>query len=253
MSEALRHIGGHAGSCHLVCFPYAGASSDAFAGLGALLPSGIDLWAVDLAGRLRRSDEPPASSFTAAVDDVAQALIGRFANEAVVFYGHSMGGYLAVETALRLEDLGHHPLAHIMVGACASPDQVEFSDFGALAHADDAALLSVVKDWGLPLPQHLLASPAAAAIALHGLRLDLTLLSTYKPISSAQLVAPMSAVCGAEDPDVRVRQCQGWSRHTASWKGTTELAGGHLFIATHMSRLAALLGEASACTHPDHG
>lgn len=241
MSDALRRIGGDGGSCHVVCFPYAGAGSDAFAGLQALCPIGVDLWAVDLAGRLRRGDESAVLSFGEAVDDLACALVDKFGEEPLVFYGHSMGGYLAVETARRLEHLGCLTVMHVIVGACASPDHVDFSRFGTLASADDATLLDVVKGWGLPAPKGLLASPAAVAVALHALRLDLALLSTYQAHDQARLATPISALRGTMDSDVQLQQCLDWFHYTTAWGGVRICEGGHLFLATHAETVVEAL------------
>lgn len=238
MNRTLRQIGSNGGNRHVICFPYAGGGSDAYLGLRELLPPKVDLWAVDLPGRLRRAGEPPALEFTDAISELSRAIADRFKGEPLVFYGHSMGGYLAVETARGLERLGLRPVEHVMLGACASPDQVDFSRFHELAHADDATLLEVVKGWGVPIPAGLFSSPVAAAVALRGLRLDLALLSTYEVGPFSRMVAPMSALCGATDRDAQLQKCLGWSYYTEAWNGVTELEGGHLFIATQPGHVA---------------
>lgn len=239
MKYTLRQIGDNTGDHHIVFFPYAGAGSDAYFGVRKFLPPKFVLWAADLPGHLQRAYETPFLKFTEAINDFSQTVIDRFkdSHEPLMFYGHSMGGYLAVETASAIELLDKSLVKHIILGACASPDRVDFSYFYTLAHASDAILLDVIKSWGFPIPEDLLHSSAAINMILHSLRSDLSLLSTYNA-NPSQIAAPISVLYGSADNHAHARHCLGWSRYTAAWKGLTELNDGHLFIATQPQRVA---------------
>lgn len=89
---------------HVVCVPYGGGSPVTFAPLADSVGAGIAVHGVDLPAHdtTRRDEEPrPLREVAAELVPQIQALGGE-----VVLYGHCLGGALATETALQLEQAG---------------------------------------------------------------------------------------------------------------------------------------------------
>ena len=85
----------------LFCFPYAGGGAAVFRQWPGLLPTGVEVCAVELPGRGRRFGEPLFKSLSLLVMELSSNL-EPFFDRPFVFYGHSMGGLLAFELARSL-------------------------------------------------------------------------------------------------------------------------------------------------------
>src|SRR5947208_14365325 len=82
----------------LVCFPYAGGSASLFRHWQRQLPAGVELWSVQLPGRMNRFTEPLFTSMPELVPALAPA-VSRLLDRPAAFLGHSVGARLAFETA----------------------------------------------------------------------------------------------------------------------------------------------------------
>src|SRR5258708_3429445 len=83
----------------LVMLHHAGGSSRVFTELISALPSSIEVFPLDLAGRGRRWREPPAITVERAVDDLLLQIAENLADRDFAIFGHSMGAYLGVAIA----------------------------------------------------------------------------------------------------------------------------------------------------------
>src|ERR1700678_1064704 len=89
----------------LFCLPFAGGSATAFAGWGEKLKPGIEVWAAHPRGRGIRYTEPPQRSVAEMAQDSLPVLRAHL-DLPFAFYGHSVGGLLALELAQQLRAEG---------------------------------------------------------------------------------------------------------------------------------------------------
>lgn len=83
----------------LVVFPHAGAGPERYATLLERLPGDVEVLGVTLPGRAHRADAEPGTSWTAVLAGVARELRHLGTGVPTVFYGHSLGGLLALAAA----------------------------------------------------------------------------------------------------------------------------------------------------------
>src|SRR4051812_195678 len=86
------------GRIRLICFPFGGAGTAPFWSWQSALPDDVELFAIRLPGRESRTAEGFVVDPTRIVESIATEL-RDFGDGSFVFYGHSLGAALAVETA----------------------------------------------------------------------------------------------------------------------------------------------------------
>lgn len=107
----------------LVCFAPMGMGSEAFAALVENFPEDIAIYNLELpslsgpdASLLLRSTDEQHAAMIATLDPIATLPFG--------FYGHSMGGYIALEISRSLRAQGRSEPAFVVLGAVPVPDAV---------------------------------------------------------------------------------------------------------------------------------
>ena len=128
------------GKLRLICFPHAGGSAGTFRAWSSLLRSDIELFAMQYPGREDRADEAPACQHRGLVAELQQAL-APLQDKPCVFFGHSLGGRLALATALsaRLPPIG------LIVSACSTPYAAKH---GHLLRLTRSALIETLHESG---------------------------------------------------------------------------------------------------------
>lgn len=89
----------------LICLPSSGSSSSLYSDWKPLLAAhNITLYCPEYPGRGRRFTEPLPTSITALVDDLIQQLRTTLpSHEQHHLFGHSLGGLIAYELALKIQ------------------------------------------------------------------------------------------------------------------------------------------------------
>jgi surfactin synthase thioesterase subunit len=228
----------------LVVFHHAGGSSLSFLKLAKQLSGAYDVWLAELPGRgIRHQESPPVS-----LRDYARAAAREIPGDLpVTLYGHSMGAGLAYEAALMLEE-EEKPLKRVVVSCCRPPA----AGHGPTLLRDrpyenwtDEDLLRAMAAYG-PIPAAL-REPAGRAYFLPLFRLDLTLIREYQSLA-LPLRAPILAVAGRGDAEVRPAVMQGWREYT---EGTFQLLteeGGHFCVLERPAFLSGLFERLAAAS-----
>lgn len=225
----------------LFCFPFAGGGASVFARWGQMVPAGIEVCGVQPPGREERLGEPAFRTADALVADLLPR-IAPLSDRPYALFGHSMGAFLAYETAQALSARGRPP-AHLFVSAQRAPQlplnrpvSYDLPDAGfearlrALNGTADAALQSrELMELVMPL-----------------LRSDFELSETYARRQQPPLTCPITVFGGTGDDEVDRDGLEAWAEAT---QGPVELQmfdGDHFFLRSHAQQLVAALGRALA-------
>ncbi|MEV4191558.1 thioesterase II family protein [Streptomyces toxytricini] len=214
---------GRDGRPAVLCFPHAGGCASFFRSWQGLLP-GARVHAVQYPGREDRITQDHPASLTALARAVADEVLASGEAYSVLF-GHSMGAYVAFETARLLERAGR-PVPVLVVSSAAAPalrPPVPFEDT-----ADVLGYLGRYE----PLSIELLQDDELMELLLEYIKADLRLVAHYGGYEDARISSRLVAVAGEDDiPEIRTRFAQ-WSGHTSGPFTPIVLPGGHFYLRT---------------------
>jgi surfactin synthase thioesterase subunit len=201
------------------------------------LDPALELWSVTLPGRERRFAEPPLRSLTELVESLTPA-IARL-DGPMAFFGHSMGGLLAYETARLLARRGRPGPNHLIVSGCPAPQLGLATD----AHRLDNESLC---DWtlglgGVPEDRYELRDLIAEMIPT--LRADLTACNEYRHVPGPPLDIPITAFSGDADAVASDERTAPWSTLTTGAFTQHRFPGGHFYLDEHLPAVTQSVTE----------
>ncbi|MFC3998914.1 thioesterase domain-containing protein [Nocardiopsis sediminis] len=214
----------------LLCFPHAGGAASAYRGWAALVPEGVEVWAVQYPGREDRVGAPLIDDM-AALAGAAVAAIGPALHPPVTVFGHSMGASVAHEFTLALERRRPGLADRLVVSGRPGP-AAQAPPADPVHLRDDAgvrAALKVLGGGGLDA----LADPQLAALLMPVIRNDFRLIERYRP-GTAPLGVDVVGVTGDADPSMPARLIDAWGWATTGAFTPIVLPGGHFYLNDHL-------------------
>lgn len=224
----------------LVCLPPAGGSASFFRTWSELVPPAVALAGIQYPGRENRMSEPPLQSLHAIADGAAAAIAELDAAAPLALFGHSLGGALGYEIALRLSTLEHEgasprrPLA-LFVSGCTPPHVHETR---MKRRWDEDSILDDLARLGGP-SRKALQDPALRALVMPALVADYRLGEDYVPTPGARLSCPVVAFHGAGDTEVTFDEMRQWMRVTSGSFHTRIFEGDHFYLVPQQDAVVA--------------
>jgi surfactin synthase thioesterase subunit len=232
----------------LFCFPFAGGSAAVFAGWGEKLKPGIEVWAAQPRGRGMRFFEPPHQSVAEMVQDYLQVLRAHL-NLPFAFYGHSLGGLLALELVQQLWAEGLPLPSHIFIGASTPP--VAGLIHPPISHLSDQEFVTAVQERYCGIPESILKEPELMEIFLPALKADFSAYETFDRNCVTQVRCPITAFAGSDDAVIAPDVMQQWRRHTEAAFELRIIAGDHFFLLTSGELVLSTIREKMLSALPE--
>ncbi|GGK04482.1 hypothetical protein GCM10010123_38030 [Pilimelia anulata] len=231
----LRRYGGRPDARRLLlCFPHAGGAASAYRGWAAHLPPDVELWAAQYPGRENRIAEPLVDTMDALVDALVAAVEPAL-DRPVLIFGHSMGGSVAHEVAIRLAALRPGLVRRLVISARPAP--AAWTPRADPVHRrDDDGVVAEVRALGGSADA--LADPQLRALLLPMIRNDFRLIETYRP-NPAVLDVELVVLAGTDDVSLPVADTAGWSAATTGRFARHVLAGDHFYLHDHLPEVIA--------------
>jgi len=224
----------------LWCLPFAGGNSSIFQCWPDILKNIVEVRPIILPGRESRFSEPAKESLQILADEIFLE-ITQFKDRKWAFFGHSMGGALAWELAIRIERQQlHNNLALLAVSGRASPELVRLSP--PIYDQDDSTFIKSLGELG-GTPQEVLAERELMDILMPTLRADFKAIETWVPTEGILSKTPILACGGKLDLESESSRIQGWENKTLSWFKLAEFDSNHFFIQSHRDQLLKTLKE----------
>jgi medium-chain acyl-[acyl-carrier-protein] hydrolase len=217
-------------------FPFAGGAAGVFHGWGAKLPQGTATAALQMPGRENRLREPPVRSMAEAVDRIVEN-IQPLLDVPACFFGYSLGGLMAFETAraLRRKNL---PQPLFLFTAATTAPQCDHSRQPPIHLLPDADLIEEIRRVG-GTPEFVLRNPEIMGLIMPMIRADFEILETYRCAAEAPLPMPLVAYGGLQDGEVAPDLLAEWSSQTASSFRMKFFPGDHFFLRSAADELLA--------------
>jgi pyochelin biosynthesis protein PchC len=224
--------------CHdprarLVCLPHAGGTAGAFAPWATRLPAWVELIAVQYPGRQDRLVEPCVESVPAIADALAPVL-APYADRPLHLFGHSMGGTLAYEVAIRLEAGAGPDPAGIFISGQLAPHRTKRPP----EVLDDATVEAEIRSssWTDPM---VFDHPELRELVLPSLLSDVRASLTYHRVDLVRLRCPIVAYAGTGDPGGVPAELSAWGELTSCGAAWRRFDGDHFYLLTREAELVA--------------
>lgn len=226
----------------VVVFPFAGGGASAFFAWRPVLPADTELVCLQLPGHENHLREPWPDSFSQLADQAAHRLAG-WLDLPTLFFGHSMGGWLALEVIRRYEAAGMPTPRKLVVAASPAPTaprrRAEW-----LHDLPEPELIAVLKRFG-GTPDSVFRHRDLLDLMLPVLRADLRLFETH-PISAVPPInVPVTALAGTRDPQIAPDEMRQWQAVCRGEFEYAEIDGGHFFPRIHPEQVLPWLAEAA--------
>ncbi|MTE22542.1 alpha/beta fold hydrolase [Streptomyces sp. TRM43335] len=220
----------------LVCLSYCGGGTAPFRQWAKTLPDDVELALICYPGREARFGTPFARDWVALRDDVVRAVRG-LTDRPYVLFGHSMGSWMAFETAARLERLGVAPPSALVVsGGVAPHKRREVRSHVPRSDDSDEALVRWMREFG-QMTAVVANEPELVKLAVELLRADLAVSESYRFVEGSRVSVPLRVLYGAEDSEPFDDVERHWRSLTDGAFEAVELPGGHFYTPDVWSRL----------------
>ncbi|MGV0993967.1 MAG: thioesterase II family protein [Mycobacterium sp.] len=228
----------------LYIFPHTGGSAEFYVPFARAFTGGTKCVAVQYPGKRAGKD---LSQYTS-IPDLADRLCAMLKPEEaqpgpVAFFGHSMGGLLAFEVAMRFEEAGN-PIAALFVSAIAAPGL--WPRRAELAGSDQQ-MLSLIAEVTGANPEFLNNDQFAATLlpTLRGLKA----VAAYDREPEAVVSCPIHALIAEGDELATVESAAPWAQRTTGEFDLTSFPGGHFYINANLPQLSQWVEERILSAH----
>ncbi|HTX96094.1 MAG TPA: thioesterase II family protein [Mycobacterium sp.] len=120
----------------LYIFPHAGGDAKFYVPFSRAFSADLKRIAVQYPGQRDRSGLPQLASIPALADEIfAMMKLSTRTDDPIAFFGHSMGGLIAFEVALRFQSAGH-PLAALFLSSCSAPGHIRYKQLQGFSDRD---------------------------------------------------------------------------------------------------------------------
>jgi medium-chain acyl-[acyl-carrier-protein] hydrolase len=223
----------------LYCFPHAGGSAAEYVRWSTILPSTIELHAVQLPGRGGRFRERPFDHIDPLIDQLATELRPE---PPYLVFGHSLGALVGFEFARAMADRAALGAQHVVVSGHPAPGVARRTPPVRLL-ADEELLDAIDRRHG-SIPPEVRANRELLELVLPSLRADHAIAETYEPLGPDPIDAPLTVCCGRDD-GITTDELDRWSRWTTSSCRFVLFDGGHFYVREQAGRLMTLIASLS--------
>ncbi len=230
----------------LVLLHHAGGSAALYRPLLRELPPHLEPLVLELPGRGRRWREPTLRSAAAAVDDLTGQLLRKAGNAAdVAIFGHSMGAYLGLCVAARLERRVHGPRCRVLFASANLAPRLASPLFDENAEVSDEDVLRCAGTFGA-MDTAALSDPHIAARAVSLLRADFDICDSFVRTLASTVTESRIVVCRGDEDKFGAEHTDPWQLSATEPIETRTFPGGHLYPETAAAPLAAKIAEITA-------
>ncbi|MFB7745349.1 thioesterase II family protein [Streptomyces sp. NPDC056132] len=220
----------------LVLLHHAGGSAAYFEPLVKALPPDIRAVALDLPGRGRRWRETPVTTVDEAVDSLTDALTsieGPFS-----IFGHSLGAYVGLALATRLEETGGRgQCTTLFASANSGPQGAALPFEGSPLSLTDEEIFEVTTQAGGGLSPQILGHPQLRRRTADLLRADFAISQSFLTKQRRTVTEADIVVCHGTDDIFTAQQIDQWRLNTTGLTEVQLFPGGHFYVEQNTAEL----------------
>lgn len=236
-----------AASLLLYCLPYAGGSAGIYRAWGDMLPSWIELWAIELPGRGTRWAEATVPDILT-LSELISPILARHIDRPFAIFGHSMGGLIGYETTKNLIASAGKSPERLFISGCSPPHRRD--DREITSNLADDEFISILRTLN-GTPPEILEDAEIMELTLPILRADFLACDEYRTTDNLLLPCSLSAYGGLADPKVHPGDLKEWKGYTTGQFSLKMFEGDHFFLRNSLPTLIYNVGmELSSSLKP---
>ncbi|WP_405783759.1 thioesterase II family protein [Streptomyces sp. NBC_00859] len=235
----------------LILLHHAGGSAKVFDALVAALPPQIHPIALDLPGRGLSWRQDPATTADDAVDHLVRQIDGIDGEFAI--FGHSLGAYLGLALASRLEETeGGVRCSTLFASANSGPVAAVLPFTGSALLTDDEEIFRITAASGGAVPRQILEHPQLRSRAADLLRADFALSESFLRKQRRIVTEADIMVCCGSDDIFSARQLEEWRLNSTSHTEIHRFPGDHFYLEQDAEEVAALVAGRLTVVRSQH-
>jgi surfactin synthase thioesterase subunit len=227
-------------SFRLFCIPYAGAGVAVYHKWAQALPVGVQVCALQLAGRDTQFGVPPFTRIAALVDWLIDSLDAWFDLPFAIF-GHSMGGLVAFELARTLRTRNKPEPQHLFVSACRAPGRPVRQ--WPMHHLPQASFVRELRSRYDGIPELILQDADLLRLFLPILRADMEMVETFQGSVDDPFDFPVTAFGGNRDKEISREDLEPWREQTTGAFDLNMIDGDHFFVNTAQAEVLRIVSR----------
>jgi surfactin synthase thioesterase subunit len=216
----------------LFTFPFAGGGPSIYRSWPQQISDSIEVISMHYPGRESRFSETPVHSMRELVEGICEA-IDELLDLPFSFFGCSMGGVVAFETATEIKRITGKQPEKFIVAAGKAPG---YTVKNPLHTMTDERLIETISSYG-GIPEGVLKNRELLRLFLPVFRADFSVYETYQYDGEKRLDAPVMAYYGLEDRFVGEENVKLWASFTTRECRQRAFPGGHFFISQNRDLL----------------
>ncbi|MDP7735898.1 thioesterase II family protein [Mycobacterium paragordonae] len=226
--------GGNSDKPTLYIFPHAGGTAKDYVPFSREFSGNISRIAVKYPGQGDGTGLPPLSSIPGLADEIfAMMKPSARPDVPVAFFGHSMGGMLAFEVALRFQSAGYKVLA-FFVSACSAPGHIRYKQIQGMS---DNEMLNLVAQMTGMNPEFFNDEEFLVGV-LPTLRAARAI-AGYDSPPEAKLACPIYGFIGDKDWISTQDDMAPWGDRTTSEFALRVFTGDHFYVNANLPELVS--------------
>ncbi|MCQ4362557.1 thioesterase II family protein [Mycobacterium gordonae] len=216
----------------LYIFPHAGGTAKDYVPFSREFSGSLTRIAVQYPGQRDGAGLPPLSSIPSLADEIfAMMKPAARPDVPVAFFGHSMGGMLAFEVALRFQSAGYNVLA-FFVSACSAPGHIRYKQIKGMS---DNEMLNLIAQMTGMNPEFFNDEEFLVGV-LPTLRAARAI-AAYDSPPETKLACPIYAFIGDKDWIATQEDMAPWVDRTTSEFALRVFTGDHFYLNSNLPEL----------------
>lgn len=227
-------------SVKLILLPFAGGSSYSYNNFIPLFPANIELVAVEIPGRGKRSKEKSIKDAREVTEDIYNQIkqLAESGQKYAIF-GHSMGALLGYLLTHKLAQNNLPLPVHLIASGRGGPSHKDEEEMYHLLPYDK--FIDKLREMG-GSPKEVLEHEALMMFLEPIIRADFQLVETYKHEAQNPLNIPITVLIGDKD-EITPEIASKWQVESTLPVTIKEYSGGHFFIYDHQHDIAKLISS----------
>lgn len=224
----------------IICFAHAGGLASSFTCIKQYSSADIEIVPYEYSSRGTKWNQAKYQSFEQAVVQISSDIHKLVGNDRYSFFGHSMGAYVALFVAHRMQHVYKHSASNVFVSGQLPPKY--HADTKSEELSNEEFVNSLVELGGMD--ERILSSAEILEFFLPAIRADYNMLDKMEIDGShIKLNSPITVLYAKNDNSVKYSRLLKWTEHSLWQADIYQFEGDHFYIQNNAEKLFNIMKQ----------